>query len=166
MGRAARAALGTRFERGGAHMRVFDFDPAEYREQYATQGWVHIKGGVSGDFLAALQDFVQRKFEEQKVEGKAIGGDKEQALYEFPPEVDFPGELFDVVAAVGGLNRETMTLSERHIKAYNSDAPDDPVPHKDRVSSQISVGLSIDIPERSEEHTSELQSRQYLVCRL
>src|SRR3712207_7614216 len=26
--------------------------------------------------------------------------------------------------------------------------------------------LLIDLPERSEEHTSELQSRQYLVCRL
>ena len=130
-------------------MRVFDFDPADYREQYAKQGWVHIKGGVSPEFLAALQDFVQQKFEEHKVQGKAIGGDKEQALYQFPPDVDFPGELFDVVAAVGGLNRATMTLSERHIKAYDSDAPDDPVAHKDRVSSQISVGLSIDIPEDS-----------------
>src|ERR1035437_11163231 len=28
------------------------------------------------------------------------------------------------------------------------------------------VGLLVDEPGRSEEHTSELQSRQYLVCRL
>src|SRR3712207_8982916 len=28
------------------------------------------------------------------------------------------------------------------------------------------VGVSIQVAERSEEHTSELQSRQYLVCRL
>src|SRR3712207_6906047 len=27
-------------------------------------------------------------------------------------------------------------------------------------------GEAVDLPERSEEHTSELQSRQYLVCRL
>src|SRR3712207_7266480 len=31
--------------------------------------------------------------------------------------------------------------------------------------AHVSV-LSDDVPERSEEHTSELQSRQYLVCRL
>jgi hypothetical protein len=42
-----------------------------------------------------------------------------------------------------------MTLSERHIKAYDDDAPADPPAHKDRLSSQVSVGLSIDIPEDS-----------------
>src|SRR3712207_7718552 len=29
-----------------------------------------------------------------------------------------------------------------------------------------SRGISVEVGERSEEHTSELQSRQYLVCRL
>ncbi len=42
-----------------------------------------------------------------------------------------------------------MTLSERHIKAYDDDAPARPTAHKDRISSQVSVGLSIDIPEGS-----------------
>ena len=50
---------------------------------------------------------------------------------------------------VAGLNRSSMTLSERHIKAYDADAPADPVPHKDRFASQVSVGLSIDIPQGS-----------------
>jgi hypothetical protein len=134
----------------GANMRVFNFDPGDYRDLYSEQGWVHIRNGVSPEFLEVLRDFALRQFVEHKVEGKAIGGTKEQALYEFPEAVDFPGELFDVIAEVGGLKRPTMTLSERHIKAYDDDAPAFPSAHKDRVSSQISVGLSIDIPEGSQ----------------
>src|SRR3712207_8517175 len=30
----------------------------------------------------------------------------------------------------------------------------------------LDAGLGVQVPGRSEEHTSELQSRQYLVCRL
>jgi hypothetical protein len=130
-------------------MRIFSFDPAEYRDQYATQGWVHVRGGVDPDFLAYLQDFARSKFDAQKVEGRGIGGTKSQAIFEFPSEVDFPGELFDVIAGVAGCRRGGMTLSERHIKAYDSDAPADPRPHKDRLSSLVSVGLSIDIPQDS-----------------
>src|SRR3712207_8662721 len=38
---------------------------------------------------------------------------------------------------------------------------------QDRVGEPARVGHRGDLaPERSEEHTSELQSRQYLVCRL
>src|SRR5947209_16707530 len=35
-----------------------------------------------------------------------------------------------------------------------------------RSAGSIAMGLSGITPSRSEEHTSELQSRQYLVCRL
>lgn len=130
-------------------MKIFNFDPAGYRDQYEKHGWVHIPGGIDTEFLAYLQDFTAKRFQEQHVEGKAIGGAKEQALFEFPAETEFPGELFDSIATVAGLNREGMTLSERHIKAYDADAPDYPVAHKDRFASQVSVGLSIDIPEHS-----------------
>src|SRR3712207_9396128 len=37
---------------------------------------------------------------------------------------------------------------------------------QDRVRDHESAGESYEAGERSEEHTSELQSRQYLVCRL
>jgi hypothetical protein len=130
-------------------MKIFSFDPADYADTYAERGWIHIRDGIDPEFLAYLEEFTARRFEEQHVEGKAIYGAKEQALFEFPAETDFPGELFDSVAAVAGLNREGMTLSERHIKAYDADAPADPVPHKDRFASQVSVGLSIDIPAGS-----------------
>jgi hypothetical protein len=130
-------------------MKVFDFDPADHSEHFAKHGWVHIKNGQSAEFHAALKDFVDREFGSHKVEGATIGGQKQQALYEFPQDVEFPGELFDSVSQVCGLNRETMTLSERHIKAYNDDVPAEPAPHKDRFASQISMGLSITIPENS-----------------
>jgi hypothetical protein len=130
-------------------MKVFGFDPADYRETYRKQEWVHIPGGIDPEFFAELRDFAKREFAGHLVTGRAIGGSKEQALYEFPQSVPFPDHLFDVVAEVCGLRRETMTLSERHIKAYDADAPEHPIAHKDRISSQVSVGLSIEIPRES-----------------
>ena len=127
-------------------MKVFGIDPGEWRDEYRDQGWIHIRGGIDPEFLEFLRDFARRRFSAHKVEGKAIGGRKAQSLFQFPAEVDFPGHLFDIVAAVCGLQRETMTLSERHIKAYDADAPPNPPAHKDRQASQVSVGLSIDIP--------------------
>jgi hypothetical protein len=130
-------------------MQMFAFDPADYRERYAEKGWVHVQGGVTPEFLGVLQAFTREQFGAHAVEGKAIGGTKSQALFECPPGADFPGELFDVIAELCGLQRETMTLSERHIKAYDRDAPARPSAHKDRYASQVSVGLSIDIPKGS-----------------
>src|SRR3712207_7968173 len=39
-------------------------------------------------------------------------------------------------------------------------------PGLDRVSCSLALGTPLGLALRSEEHTSELQSRQYLVCRL
>src|SRR3712207_8991727 len=41
-----------------------------------------------------------------------------------------------------------------------------PSPGPSRVSSSSILPLLVALSSRSEEHTSELQSRQYLVCRL
>jgi hypothetical protein len=130
-------------------MKIFDFDPADHRETYASRGWVHIRGGISSEFMSALEQFVAGSLGDHHVEGTSIGGSKDQALFEPPPEAHFPGELFDVIAEMCGLNRSTMTLSERHLKAYHKDTPPEQVAHKDRFASQVSVGLSIDIPEDS-----------------
>jgi hypothetical protein len=130
-------------------VRIFAFDPADYRDVYARDGWVHIPNGISPDFLAALREFVERSLREHHVEGTSIAGSKDQSMFEFPEDSDFPGELFDAIAEMCGLNRGTMTLSERHVKAYHADTPPEQVPHKDRFASQVSVGLSIDIPVES-----------------
>ncbi len=42
-----------------------------------------------------------------------------------------------------------MTLSERHIQAYEANANPEPQAHKDRFPSQVSVGFSVEIPSES-----------------
>ena len=132
-------------------MRLFNFDPGEYRAAYAENDWVHIPNGVTPEFLEAMREFVTRSLTDNKVEGAGIGGKgrKDQAVFEFPDSVDFPGEAFDVVASMCGLDRDAMTLSERHVNSYYADAPSEPTAHKDRYSSQVSVGLSIESPPGS-----------------
>lgn len=130
-------------------MQVFDFDPREYADTYRSQEWVHIREGITEEFHRMLLEYAREELGDHMLEDFAIKGKKEQSLFEFPEDVDYPGELFDVVATVCGLNREGMTLSERHIQCYEPNAAPEPQPHKDRFPSQVSVGLSIDIPEDS-----------------
>jgi hypothetical protein len=130
-------------------VKIFAFDPSDYREQYEAEGWVHIPNGMTAEFLGELQEFTARSLAETKLDQFAIKGKKEQSLYEFPGSTDFPAEIFDVVSEVCGLNRSTMTLSERHIQAYDPDANPEPDAHKDRYPSQVSLGFSISIPAES-----------------
>jgi hypothetical protein len=130
-------------------MKVFDFDPSDYAETYRTHGWVHIPEGVSKEFHEVLLRYASDELDSHMLGDFAIKGKKEQSLFEFPGEVDYPNELFDIVAALCGLNRATMTLSERHIQCYEANAAPEPPAHKDRFPSQVSVGLSVDIPEES-----------------
>jgi hypothetical protein len=128
-------------------MKVFAFDPKDYADTYSERGWVHIRDGITPEFLAAVDEYT-KKLDEHKLEQHKFRGKKEQALFEFPPEVDFD-ELYDAVATVCGFNRPTMTLSERHFQIYDAEANPDPAAHKDRLPSQVSVGLSVAIPEDS-----------------
>ncbi len=129
-------------------MKVFDFAPADHTADYQKQGYVHVRGGMTADFHDYLRGFVA-ELAEHRLAGLAGLGNKEQALLEFPDDVDYPTELYDVVAEVAGLNRASMVLSERHIKSYEADANPNPTAHKDRYPSQVSVGLSISIPADS-----------------
>jgi hypothetical protein len=124
-------------------MKVFSFDPSEHRETFLSQGWLHIKQGVTPEFVEVMKDFVARELSEEQLKQFALAGKKGQGRFEFPAEVDFPGEMFDVIAEVCSLDRGTIALSERHINAYNNDAKPDPAPHKDRDASKVSVGLCI-----------------------
>jgi hypothetical protein len=125
-------------------MKVFSFDPSEHRDTFQSQGWLHVKQGVTPEFVEVMKDFVARELSPEKLEQFALAGKKGQGRFDFPPEVDFPNEMFDVIAKVCGLDRETIALSERHINAYNNDAKPDPAPHKDRDASKVSVGLCIE----------------------
>src|SRR3712207_7928856 len=69
-----------------------------------------------------------------------------------------------------------LGLKEQQIQRYEADRYSQiSLKNYERIASLLGVRLSADIQEtpefrgldsRSEEHTSELQSRQYLVCRL
>lgn len=130
-------------------MRVFAFGPDAYRDQYRENGYVHIKNGVAPEFLDYLQQYARDRLAETNLEGYAIKGKKAQSLFDFPVGVDYPAELFDTIATLCGFNRARMTLSERHIQAYESNAAPEPLAHKDRYASLVSVGLSIAIPADS-----------------
>jgi hypothetical protein len=130
-------------------MKIFALDPQEYRERYAEQGYVHIRDGMDPEFRDYVCAFAEKQLRATKLDRFAIQGKKEQSLFEFPDDVDYPNELFDSVATLCGLDRGRMTLSERHIQAYDPNADPDPVAHKDRYPSQVSVGFSVKIPQGS-----------------
>jgi hypothetical protein len=150
-------------------MKVFSFDPSEHRETFLSQGWLHVKQGVTPEFVEVMKNFVARELNEEQLQQFALAGKKGQARFDFPAEVDFPGEMYDVIAEVCGLDRETIALSERHINAYNNDAQPDPLPHKDRDASKVSVGLCIEpadsevviYPEASRERNPYVSAATY-----
>jgi hypothetical protein len=129
-------------------VKLFDFDPAEFASSYAQHGWVHISGRLAAAFLAVLVRQVEEELGRAQLPEFQLGG-KQQALYEFPKDADYLAQLREAVASVTGLAAGDLVLAERHIKAYEADAEADPVAHKDRFASQVSVGFSVRVPEDS-----------------
>jgi hypothetical protein len=128
--------------------QMFTFNPGEYAEHFKREGYVHIPGGVSEAFYAKLVKQVDENMKSRKMKEFAIG-DKQQAMYEFPDGGDYAQELCTKIGGVCGLDPEKIVISERHIKAYDADAQPHPHAHKDRYASQISVGLSVHVKEKS-----------------
>jgi hypothetical protein len=112
---------------------------------------VHIKNGMTPEFLGALTDFVDRAMTDGRGDERfAFQGKKEQIVYDFSASFDdYPGELYDFASALCGLDRETITLSERHFQVYDPNADPEPAAHKDRYGSQVSMGFSVRIPSVS-----------------
>jgi hypothetical protein len=105
--------------------------------------------GATDEACAAVLDSLRSQTDSRTLAGEGIKGAKDQFLFALPAGTDHHVELFDVVAGLCGLRRETMTLSERHIKAYDVNADPEPHPHKDRLASQVAVGISVTVPEGS-----------------
>ena len=127
--------------------KMFNFDPLRYADAFAEDGFIHIESGLKEDFHAQLVKYVEDKFSEKHLKEFARG-DKQQALYEFL-EPEHYDELCELVAAVAGVEASSLTLSERHIKEYESGADPYPLAHKDRFGSEFAVGFSIRVPEGS-----------------
>src|SRR6266498_239736 len=69
--------------------------------------------------------------------------------------------LVDLVQHVGAAHRWAADMIERRVTAPVRPERADPPPEPDARSAWLLAGA-----RRSEEHTSELQSRPHLVCRL
>lgn len=131
-------------------MKVFDFDPARYRETYRDQQWLHVPGGVAPWFLDHLRGVgAEAAAARQQMAHAGHRGEKDQYLYDPPFIADVVAQLFEMVGSACGLDPAKLTLSERHVNCYELDADPSPAPHKDRLASQVTVGISVDIPERS-----------------
>ena len=128
-------------------MSVFAFDWREYADRYREHGWVHIKSGASPAFLADARRRIAE--DAARIDGRGLRGEKRQQLFDFTDDVDYGRDLFDVLAQLCGLERASMTLSERHVKSYDADAHPLPIAHKDRFSSKVSVGISLEVPPGS-----------------
>jgi hypothetical protein len=129
-------------------MKVFNLDPASHAPAFADRGFVHIPGGLDEEYYATLAPQVEDFLRRGLMPEFAVG-DKQQALYELPHGRGCYPELFETIGAICGLDPNAIVLSERHIKSYEPHAIPDPPAHKDRFASQISVGLSIRVPEGS-----------------
>ncbi|MDB5330550.1 MAG: hypothetical protein JWP03_1701 [Phycisphaerales bacterium] len=128
--------------------QIFNFNPTQYAEQFAKEGWVHIRGGVTEEFYAKAKAQCDENMRSRLMKEFAIG-DKQQAMYEFPPGGDYQQQVRKAMGAIAGLNAADIVLSERHVKGYEASAASEPNAHKDRYASQLSVGLSIDVREGS-----------------
>jgi len=130
-------------------MKVFDFDPVALAGTYQAQQWLHVRRGVTAEFLEYAREVVRASGALDAVQGSAIQGAKQQYVFEFPPGMDLFREVHEPVGLLWGIDPATIVLSERHIKAYHADADPWPDPHKDRYASGIAVGLTLDITEGS-----------------
>ncbi len=128
--------------------RIFRFNPADYAGQFAKEGYVHIRQGVTEDFYRKMVQQVEESMKSKTMKDYAFN-DKQQAMYEFPEGGDYAEEVCQAVAGVTGLPAEDILMSERHVKAYDADAAPEPNAHKDRYASQISLGLSVHVKEGS-----------------
>jgi len=130
-------------------VKLFQLNADRARADFARQGYVHVRGGVTPEFLALACARIRRVLgtDPEHVGGNAAN--KEQFRFELDDARAAQDEVFQVFGHLAGLDPATLTLSERHVNAYRDTAVPLPVPHKDRRASQVTIGLSIDIPEGS-----------------
>jgi hypothetical protein len=127
--------------------KMFNFNAHSYADAFAEHGYVHIPQGLPEDFHARLVKYVEDSFDQKHLKDFARG-DKQQAIFEFL-EPEHYDELREIVATICGVDANSLTLSERHIKEYEPGADPYPLAHKDRFGSEFAVGFSIRVPEGS-----------------
>src|SRR3712207_8259026 len=82
----------------------------------------------------------------------------------FPYTTLFRSDGLTVAPALGGVQGKDVGAED--VEAKGGEEPGDDRQRAGAVGGADRDGPVVVAPVRSEEHTSELQSRQYLVCRL
>lgn len=132
-------------------MQVFCVDPGDYAQTFSEQGYVHISNAVSPGFLAFARNYSKdRQTERTAMKEWEFKQKKQQYLFEFPADFDLMTGLYGFVSTLTGLPLESLTLCERHIKVYEDLANTTPPPHKDRLASQIAVGIPLTVADNSD----------------
>lgn len=121
---------------------------SEYAADFAANGFIVIKQGIHDEFLDYANDQIERCIN---------GGDisrskrrlKQEYLFTFPEQRDAIAEFVKTIGQLTGLPYADLIISERHLKVYREDAPQNPPPHKDRHGTQLSIGIPLEVTSES-----------------
>jgi len=133
-------------------MKPFNFSPALFTDEFRTFGFVHVKNAMDADFFGFAVDQLRQcqRTGRNEIPDRAIKNKKKQYLFDFPDDGRTAiSELLDSVSVLTGLPAAPMTISERHIMIYDVAAAPSPKLHKDRLASQISVGIPLEVSGES-----------------
>ena len=129
---------------------MFKYDPGAHASDLRERGFAHLRDVLADEFVSCLTDFHAAAMAEASRESEAwkIARKKRQFVFDFPsPEV--AAEFRRGMSALTGIDEADFTISERHLKVYDREAPPFPAPHKDRAASHFSIGMPVDLPEGS-----------------
>lgn len=132
----------------GGHDGIFTVRWEDHQETFAREGWAHVPQGADPGLLGAVRAQVAGGDRTFALSGQGIAGQKDQFLFGLP-DAGWAHRLFRALEVLTGLRSSAMVLSERHVKVYAPDADPAPVAHKDRLSSQIAVGIAVVVPPGS-----------------
>ena len=130
---------------------IFAYDPGIHAAALKRDGYVLLKKVFTPEFQEHLKSFLAKSRSGAVAEytkGR-VAGKKLQYVFDFASEADAL-EFRAGLSRLTGLKEAYITLSERHLKQYDSSAAAFPAPHKDRGASRYSAGIPIDLgPETS-----------------
>jgi hypothetical protein len=127
-------------------MKVFTFAPHEFAKDFKENGFVHIQKGISTEFLEFAREQLGRCRQSgyNEIPAREIKSKKKQYLFDLPKDDASLSDLFAPLAQLTGSSAPGMTLSERHIMIYDENAAALPPLHKDRLASEVSVGIPLE----------------------
>ena len=127
-------------------MKVFTFAPHEFAKDFKENGFVHIQKGISTEFLEFAREQLGRCRQSgyNEIPAREIKSKKKQYLFDLLKDDGSLSDLFAPLAQLTGSSAPGMTLSERHIMIYDENAAALPPLHKDRLASEVSVGIPLE----------------------